>query len=384
MFPPIQSGSSHYAWRVANGLEDRGHEVLVISFRHANPGESAHFGCAKLPGFMLPKTPLTQRYGLPYSLYPASIPLIRQILARFQPTVVHANGHFLDASIAAAQCSKALHLPLVVTIHTRFVHTDPLLNAVMRNLDRAFLGHVWRKSDAIIALDRQMYRYIENTYHVPLDRIAVIPLAIDLPELLSSPEWDASKYGYTPMRRTVVSLSHLTRLKSARTVLSAFAVVAKEFPDIQLVFVGRVMDPTPIQMTSQLGLKGRVRFIGEIPHRLVPSLLRQSVLEVHSLDSRTGFDSASVEAMALGVPVVSCVREDNFVRPWLQNRKNVLLVPPRDVNKTAEAIRDILTDAALAKRISEGARKTASDSFSIDRMLRDLEGLYESVASTRS
>ena len=363
MFPPIQSGSSHYAATIAGGLSQRGHEVLVISSNTGNSSGEFSYGHIKLPTMMTPSTPISHGYRLPYCFYPISIPLVESILRKCKPDIIHANGHFLNTSWMSASAASKLGIPLVLTVHTKLGHTNQILNALMRYTERSLLRWIWRNVDSAIALDRQMRQYIKNSLSLDDNRIQSIPLAIDTERLLAHQSQQQGLLQEITNNRIILSISHLTSLKSPRTLLHAFQRIADDVTDVDIVFVGKVHDPEPGQLARELGIESRVHFIGEVPHSLIPSLLNQAIAEAHSLDSRTGFDNASIEAMTLGVPVICCVRSDNFDRPWLLDRENVLLVPPRSIDDTESALRLVTQDAGARERISRNALSTAQSFF---------------------
>lgn len=383
MFPPIQSGSSHYAARIAKGLSELGHDVLVISSRVGQFDTLGNYKHVTIPTVMIPSTPLSHGYRLPYCFYPLSIPLANALLGKFKPDIIHANGHFLNTSWMAANSAKHLRVPIVLTVHTKLLHTNSVLNALMRYTDRSILRRIWSKIDAAISLDRQMRYYIMKSLNISLERIHPIPLAIDLKRFLSYPVDNGDFIKSITSNRVILSISHLTRLKSAVTLLKAFKVISDEMKDVDLVFIGKIHDQTPIDLAAKLGISSRIHFLGEVQHKLIPSFLKHAVLEAHSLDSRTGFDNVCIESMAMGVPVISCVASNNFDRPWLVDSENVLLVKPRNVNDTVNAMRLVLDDKKLASAISSNAKKTARECFSIERLLTDLEKLYSSLLSAK-
>ena len=83
--------------------------------------------------------------------------------------------------------------------------------------------------------------------------------------------------------------------------------------------------------------------------------------------------------MAMGIPVISCVRQDNFRRPWLSHSNNVMIVKPRNKEDTLQAIRSIIESPELHSKISKNAEQSAKKFFSIDRLITDLETLYTSL-----
>ena len=63
----------------------------------------------------------------------------------------------------------------------------------------------------------------------------------------------------------------------------------------------------------------------------------------------------------------------------IQNGVNGILVEPRNVENLAEAIRRILKDADFRERISRAGQETAHQRFSLNRMVEELESVYEEV-----
>ena len=383
MFPPLKSGSSHYAYRVAEGLAERGHDVFVITSSNSINDDSLPFSIIKTPSFMLPSTPFTHNYSLPFNFFPMNYPMMKALISKLRPDLLHVNGHFLDLSLVSSMAAGSLKVPSVLTIHTRLVHASPSFNPFIRAFDRSMVTWMLKATNSMIALDRQMYHYIKETYYAPDERIATIPLGIDIKDLRAQkddPRIMEDLEGY----KVIASLSHITALKSPRTLLEAFAKVRESIDNLKLLFIGSVNDPRVREWVKQLGVEEDVIFLGPVNHDLIPSILRRCVLETHSLDFRTGLDNAAIEAMALGLPVISCVREDNFIKPWLKNWENIVLVPPRRVDKTAEALKRILSDDQLYETLSQNASQSATKLFSLERMLDDLESLYAQVLSESS
>ncbi len=380
MYPPIRSGSSHYAERIAKGLVKRGHEIMILTSSLVRESSSADVIYANLPSVYLPRTSITLGYKLPYCFFPFTQPIANKQLQKFNPDLIHANGHFMDASLLAASFAKKSRIPIVLTVHTRFMHPNQMVNYFMRIFDCKILRRMWEASDAFIALDKQMKMYILKSLTTDSSRIYPIPLGIDIDYLLKFSQAKSLGFCGLDNRRYILSLSHVTNLKRVDTVLRAFSRIHEKYDDILLVLAGKMCDSHPIDLAKELGILSKVRFLGEVPFEYIPSLISNSLLEMHSLDHRTGLDNASLEAMSLGKPVISCVSEDNFIHHWLRNNENVLLVRPGDVEMTVAHIDSLLSDSRYYDRISKGAIATAREKFSIHRLLDDLENLYMAIA----
>jgi glycosyltransferase involved in cell wall biosynthesis len=56
-----------------------------------------------------------------------------------------------------------------------------------------------------------------------------------------------------------------------------------------------------------------------------------------------------------------------------------LLVPPRDAEALAAALRRVLGDPPLARRLGDAGRARAVAEFSIERMIERVRGVYDAV-----
>ena len=66
------------------------------------------------------------------------------------------------------------------------------------------------------------------------------------------------------------------------------------------------------------------------------------------------------------------------VREAVTDEETGLLVPPGDVDRLAAAVRRAL-DPELGTRLGEAGRAQALERFTVERMVRAYEGLYEEV-----
>ena len=91
---------------------------------------------------------------------------------------------------------------------------------------------------------------------------------------------------------------------------------------------------------------------------------------------REGFGLPPLEAMACGTPVVTT--DCGGVLDYAKHGINCLVVPVKDPEAMAEAIRKIIYDNKLAKRLSAGGRETACR-FTWDKMVDKFENLLKKI-----
>jgi len=202
----------------------------------------------------------------------------------------------------------------------------------------------------------------------PLPRLAIVPPGLDL-ERFGPAEPPAPPSS----PRSVIFLANLERRKGILVLLDAFARVAAQVPDVELVVAGDgSLRDEVAELARSPALAGRVRLDGRVDPRDVPAVLRDA--SVFCLPSfGEPFGMSALEAMACGLPVVST---NTGGLDELVPAECGLKVPPGDPGALAEALVRILRlpPAELAV-MSVAARRTA-EAYSWEHALERLEQAY--------
>ncbi len=103
---------------------------------------------------------------------------------------------------------------------------------------------------------------------------------------------------------------------------------------------------------TQLGLDGRVRFLGPLPRRTIFELLLAADASLLTSDWEN-FPHLVVESLAVGTPVLST--DVGGVSEVLEDGRNGLLVPSRDPVALGAAIRRYLDEPGLKARLRRNA-----------------------------
>ena len=104
-------------------------------------------------------------------------------------------------------------------------------------------------------------------------------------------------------------------------------------------------------------------------------------LSVMTAPARGGeaFGMHVIEAMTRGIPVVQ--PRTGAYPELLENSAAGLLYEPDTPGGLANALRELLTDPALARRLGEQGYRHAREHFTVERMAREMTTLYETVAA---
>ncbi len=174
-------------------------------------------------------------------------------------------------------------------------------------------------------------------------------------------EWDAN--------RRVVGI--VSRPKDQAVVLQALARVAMP---IRLVLAGTEPTEELERLASRVPERHAVVFVPFSPD-IVPLY---HLLDLALLPTRMeGLSQSLLEAMALGKPVIASAVAGNL--DVVTSESNGVLVPPLDPAAWSQAIDRVLSDPGFADRLGQAARRTARETFSLDRTIAGTLSLYREI-----
>jgi glycosyltransferase involved in cell wall biosynthesis len=160
-------------------------------------------------------------------------------------------------------------------------------------------------ADAIIALTAEEAKDLAGpAAGVTPGKITVVPVGVDT--ALFTPDGPAAA---RTARQRLVTVSRLVERKGLRTVIEMLALL----PACELLVAGGPdpahVDTDPVIRTLRShahlhGVLDRVRFLGRVPHPMIPALLRSADAFV-TAPHYEPFGTAALEAAACGVPVVA-------------------------------------------------------------------------------
>ncbi len=177
-------------------------------------------------------------------------------------------------------------------------------------------------------------------------------------------------------QKHIVLVGRLQAQKNPGMMLEAFARIRDRYPDHKVVFYGKGELEQPLREQSlALGIADQVVFAGQVSD--VPDRLAAASVYVMTSDYE-GMPNALMEAMAIGVPVISTDCPCGGPRSIIQSRKQGILVKPRDAEKLASELDMILSDPEVRAEMRACARKRALD-FYPDTILGEWESFLTAV-----
>jgi len=183
-----------------------------------------------------------------------------------------------------------------------------------------------------------------------------------------------------PADAPVVGLiGNLKPQKAPLDFVELAARVAGRRPECRFFLAGDgELRPVVEARIAERGLGGRLTLLGW--RRDVPALL--GALDVLVLTSAwEGLPRVCPQAMAAGRPIVATAVDG--IPEAVHDGINGRLFPPGDVEAGAAAVLALLDDPALRRRLGEAGRAAAGE-FAVERMIAQLEALYDELLAGRA
>ena len=247
---------------------------------------------------------------------------------------------------------------------------------------RAHLAVDWglaRVSDHVLCVSAAVKDFYRTRAGVPARKLSVILNGIDAAPFDVSVDAAAKRRELgIPTEGPVCSVvARLLPEKGHRYLLAAMPRIREVFPHAVLLVVGNGPTRGDLeQQARELGLhEDGVRLLGE--RRDVPEILKASDVFVLPSSVREGLSISLLEAMASRRPIVVTDVAGN--RETVGHGRSGLVVSPADSAALAEAILKLLQDPDLARRLGAAARAKVDEEFSVSRMVRQTEELYEGL-----
>ena len=255
----------------------------------------------------------------------------------------------------------------VVTYHGDVV-AEKTFSTVYRGITRLFL----RRVDQIVATSTNM---VESS---PIlgdlrEKVAVIPIGIEPPSEDTTPPLSPVYPGEVFPR--LLFVGRLSRYKGVSYLIQSLTSAPGH-----LVVVGDGPLRAGLESQSEeLGVSGKVTFRGVVSEHEMPGIYREAdILVLPSIDRGEGFGYVLVEAMA-GHTALVTTELGTGTSYANSHGETGLVVPHKDADALAEAIRQMSSDRGLLEHYKESAHERFLQLLTLDKMSKSLETQYEAL-----
>jgi nucleoside-diphosphate-sugar epimerase len=375
-------GQNVHVAALAAGLARRGHRVRVYTRRDDSELPERVVTDAGYEVIHLEAGPsrAMSKDGL-WEHMPTFAAALADHLRTDPPAVLHA--HFWMSAWAANR-ARPSSMPMVVTFHAlgvvkrRYQGADDTSPVERIDVERA----VANAASRIVATCTDERSELA-ALGVPPTRVSVVPCGVDLEHF--SPQPTGSDDLSVPGRRCRHRLLSVGRLVPRKGFEVAIAALSR-VPETELIIAGGGDASSDsererlILVAEQLDVADRVQLIGQVARADMPALLRSADVVVCS-PWYEPFGLVPLEAMACGVPVVASAV--GGLQDTVVDGVTGVLVPPRDPDGLANAVRPLLESTELRRRLGQAGLDRARSRYSWTQVALETDAVYSEVVPSR-
>ncbi len=357
-----------------------------------------------------PSHPLPKDKLWPYM--PRFRDLLLQFAARDGARYDALHGNFWMSGAVAAELRGRLDIPTVQIFHamgkTKRRHQGAADTSAPERI--VVEEQIIRTVDRVIAQCPSEEAELVDDYGAPRDKVVVIPSAVNTEVYHPVPRDEARRrIGLDVDGPVVVYVGRMLPRKDVRNVVRAFALLLRCYradrggsdatgasgdtprahgdTPLLLLVGGETAEPDPAatpeigelrQLAAELGVADRVRFVGKRQPNVLSDYYSAGDVAV-TTPWYEPFGLTPLEGMACGVPVVgSAVGGITYT---IADGETGLLVPPRDPESLAAALRDLLDAPEARRRMGWAARARVEQLFTWPVVARRTAALYEELTA---
>jgi len=376
---------------LANGLADNGYKVFIY-------GKSAERNYKFSSSSIIQrKVSITKIEVLKYFIYALIRLIINQPLSYLTIIKIIRNNskswiHFLQRScrilppildnldIFHIQWAKTLvqypefieklTCPIVLSLRGTHINVSPLSDEQLASSYKKYFP----KIHGFHAVSQSILKEA-GKYGADNNNITVIKPAVN-EELLHYNKNNINNSGANILH--IISIGRCHWIKGYTHALDAMAILKQENVQFQYTIIAGSRDHENIlYQINDLGVSECVTFINGLPHEeAICQLSGSDLFLLPSLEE--GISNAVLEAMALGVPVIST--DCGGMREVIKNSENGYIVPVRDPNSMAGAIQNFIhLDEKNKTKIIQNARETIIQNHLLSHQIDMFKSLYRKI-----
>lgn len=264
-----------------------------------------------------------------------------------------------DITLIMPEEISAIAVPTLIGLRTSIVVSERNNPWIMpqNKLKRILRFLFYRTVDGFVFQTNQAKSFFSTSIQNKATVIAN-PISVEL-----------KKYCYEGVRKNeIVAVSRLEKQKNIHLLIDAFSIFETNNPNFYLTIYGEGTLRTELQQKiNYLSLEDKIKLPGKSEN--VFKSIRESGMFVMSSDFE-GMPNALMEAMALGLPVISTDCPSGGPSELIENELNGILVPVKDKVALSDAMDRIAKSNEFANYIGKNAINIIED-LNPDKILKE-------------
>jgi glycosyltransferase involved in cell wall biosynthesis len=285
-------------------------------------------------------------------------------IQRARPVILHSS--LFHANLLGRIFGRLAGVPIIVCSERTMAMESEWRYAI----NRWTIGLV----DRVTAVSNNVQDFCISHIGLPANKLTVIHNGVDPPE--GSPSDARAELGLPPEGFVMGAVSRLYPAKGIQFLVQALAQTEARY----LVIIGDgPQRPTLELLADRLGVADRIHWAGHRPNarNLMPAFDLFVQPSLHE-----GMPNTILEAMAAALPVVATAV--GGTPELVVDGVTGLLVSPKHPDALSEAISAFLDDTDLRYRMGRAGRERVAQHFSVGRMIKETEELYERLLAEKA
>jgi len=294
--------------------------------------------------------------------YLKALPKIKNIIFNFQPDIVHSH---YASSYGVLGALSGFH-PYILSVWGGDVFTFPRKSF----LHKGMLKYNLRKADKILSTSHIMAKEIELYTNKSIE---VTPFGIDIKKF--RPMDVDSLFNSNDV--VIGTIKALEKIYGIEYLIRSFKIVNdkyKELPLKLLIVGGGSLEKELRKLTEDLNIADKTIFTGKVPFVDVPKYHNMLSISV-SVSNSESFGVAIIEASACAKPVI--VSNVGGLPEIVENGISGLIVPPKNPQKTADAIEKLLLDVPLRVKMGANGRDRVKKLYNWNNNVKQMLTIYK-------
>ena len=281
-----------------------------------------------------------------------------------------------------------VHLPDPMALFALFItrpksriiihwHSNILKQKYLYILVKFFENWLLKRSDLILCTTPKYA--INNDVLKPFTaKISYVIIGLDIDNSIFNRELELKINSDYQDKKKVVYVGRFVYYKGIEYLIRAFSLVKS---DCVLYLIGSgELQIKMKNLVNELGLDRKIVFLGEVNEKDKFTYIKSSnLLVLPSIYKTEAYGIVQIEAMAMGVPVLSTKIEGSGVDWVNKDGESGITVLPENSLELAKAIDKVFFNQDFETKISEGAKNRYTSVFTKKNMIDDLVLKYKIV-----
>ena len=364
----LSDANSSHTIKWVTSLAIRDIDILIFSLNKCVVDEYNKYKNIKIKTL---NEKVTKKEGSILKLkYLKALPLLKKIIKEYNPDILHAH---YASSYGLLGALTGFH-PFIISVWGADIFSFPKKSILHKELLKFNL----KKADKILSTSHVMAK--ETSLYTNKE-IEVTPFGIDINQF--KPMDVESLFDKKDI--VIGTVKTLEEKYGIEYLIRAFKIVSDKYPGLPLKLLivgGGSLENKLKNLAKQLQIDNKTIFTGKVPYNEVPKYQNMLTISVSvSVSDSESFGVAILEASACEKPVV--VSNVGGLTEVVEDGVTGIIVPPRNPEKTAEAIEKLLLDKNLIEEMGKAGRKRVLELYKWEDNVKQMLDIYNEILRSK-